>query len=248
MNSVAGNHSRIFIKTMMICFLLGSALAYLLLMAVYRLRLHPLSKFPGPRLAAMTGLYEVYFAAWGNQSFETEIHNMHQQYGEKDLLPSISLPCLRATADTLARPGRPHQSRRNPRRRAVPRRGLRRLLDQRNPWSRHWLPLQTRLSAAHYAGTLALQSALFDPGGRPAYPQGSGAATPSTSRTQLEASTAASSAVSQRGSSTASEEQQSRERDPSQCLAETQAPIYFQTAFNSTCGLEECSTPKPAAG
>ncbi|KAJ5115177.1 hypothetical protein NUU61_000936 [Penicillium alfredii] len=65
----------------MICFLLGSALTYLLLMAVYRLRLHPLSKFPGPRLAAMTGLYEVYFAAWGNQSFETEIHNMHQQYG-----------------------------------------------------------------------------------------------------------------------------------------------------------------------
>jgi hypothetical protein len=66
------------------CFLLGSALAYNVVMVIYRLYFHPLNKFPGPRLAAATGLYEIYFSAWGPGSFEHEIDLMHRQYGKYD--------------------------------------------------------------------------------------------------------------------------------------------------------------------
>lgn len=74
--------------SMYACFLLGSVLAYVLVMIVYRLHIHALSKFPGPRLAAVTGLYEIYFAAWGAGSFQDEIQRMHDEYGE--LPPSRS--------------------------------------------------------------------------------------------------------------------------------------------------------------
>ena len=67
---------------MFACFLLGSALAYGLVTTIYRLRIHSLSKFPGPRLAAITGLYELYFAAWGASSFNDEIERLHAEYGE----------------------------------------------------------------------------------------------------------------------------------------------------------------------
>ncbi|KAJ5584592.1 uncharacterized protein N7459_004392 [Penicillium hispanicum] len=76
---------------MFACFLLGSLLAYGLVTAIYRLHIHPLSKFPGPPLAAMTGLYEIYFAAWGAGSFEDEIDRMHEEYG----------PVVRITPDEI---------------------------------------------------------------------------------------------------------------------------------------------------
>lgn len=66
-------------------FLLGSAIAYGLVITIYRLYIHPLSKFPGHRLAALTGLYEVFCTAWGADSFDDEIDRMHQIYG--DILP-----------------------------------------------------------------------------------------------------------------------------------------------------------------
>lgn len=66
--------------TMLACFLLGSAFACTLVIVIYRLHLHPLSKFPGPRLAAVTGLYEIYFMAW-EHGFDKEILRMHRRYG-----------------------------------------------------------------------------------------------------------------------------------------------------------------------
>lgn len=73
--------------TLVACFLLGSVLAYGLVTLIYRLHAHPLSRFPGPRLAAVTGLYELYFSAWGASSFDDEIERMHQEYGSPPYAP-----------------------------------------------------------------------------------------------------------------------------------------------------------------
>ncbi|KAJ5566131.1 hypothetical protein N7535_007769 [Penicillium sp. DV-2018c] len=62
-------------------FLLGSAVAYNLIMAIYRLHFHKLSRFPGPRFAAATGFYEIYFSIWGAGEFEYKINEMHRKYG-----------------------------------------------------------------------------------------------------------------------------------------------------------------------
>ncbi|KAJ5753978.1 uncharacterized protein N7511_008131 [Penicillium nucicola] len=76
---------------MLAWFLFGSAVAYNLVMIIYRLQFHSLRRFPGPRLAAATGLYEIYFSAWGPGFFENEIHQMHQKYG----------PVVRITPDEV---------------------------------------------------------------------------------------------------------------------------------------------------
>ncbi|KAJ5721465.1 uncharacterized protein N7483_009399 [Penicillium malachiteum] len=76
---------------MIACFFLGSVVAYGLVMAIYRLHIHPLSKFPGPWLASVTGLYEMYFTAWGTESFEDKIDRMHLKYG----------PVVRITPDEI---------------------------------------------------------------------------------------------------------------------------------------------------
>ncbi|CRL20339.1 Cytochrome P450 [Penicillium camemberti] len=76
---------------MFVCFLLGSAVAYNIVMIIYRLHFHKLSRFPGPRLAAATGLYEIYFSVWGPGIFEYEIDNMHRKFG----------PVVRITPDEV---------------------------------------------------------------------------------------------------------------------------------------------------
>lgn len=95
--------------TLVACFLLGSVLAYCLVTLIYRLYIHPLSRFPGPRLAAVTGLYEIYFSAWGASSFDNEIAKMHQHYGNfphtpphrKDSLLTRPGPVVRITPDEV---------------------------------------------------------------------------------------------------------------------------------------------------
>ncbi|KAL4914495.1 cytochrome P450 [Aspergillus aurantiobrunneus] len=48
---------------------------------VYRLYFHPLSKFPGPKLTAATGLYEIYHDVIRGGKFLWQIEKMHQKYG-----------------------------------------------------------------------------------------------------------------------------------------------------------------------
>ncbi|KAI1827660.1 putative cytochrome P450 [Xylaria intraflava] len=65
------------------CLVLALAGVYSLCLVFYRVYLHPLAKFPGPKLAAATGWYETYIDLfrWPQGNFMEEISKMHQKYG-----------------------------------------------------------------------------------------------------------------------------------------------------------------------
>ncbi|KAE8371809.1 cytochrome P450 [Aspergillus bertholletiae] len=56
-------------------------LAYLLLLAIYRLYLSPLAAFPGPRLAALTMWYQAYYDLCLRGQYFRRIEQLHKQYG-----------------------------------------------------------------------------------------------------------------------------------------------------------------------
>ncbi|KAF9019737.1 cytochrome P450 [Hymenopellis radicata] len=55
--------------------------ARFLYLLVYRLYLHPLKAFPGPRLAAVTDYYQGYFEVWKNGMFVQHLEKLHEIYG-----------------------------------------------------------------------------------------------------------------------------------------------------------------------
>lgn len=61
----------------------GLWMVYLIAIGIYRLYLSPLAKFPGPKLAALTQWYEIYFDVLkgGGGKFTFEIKRMHEKYG-----------------------------------------------------------------------------------------------------------------------------------------------------------------------
>ncbi|PLN84688.1 cytochrome P450 [Aspergillus taichungensis] len=59
----------------------AATVGYILLKSIYRLYFHPLRKFPGPKLAAITSLYEFYYNVIRSGKFLFEIERMHEQYG-----------------------------------------------------------------------------------------------------------------------------------------------------------------------
>lgn len=54
---------------------------YLIFLSIYRLYFHPLAKFPGPKLPALTGWYEFYYECILGGRYFAEILRMHDQYG-----------------------------------------------------------------------------------------------------------------------------------------------------------------------
>lgn len=48
----------------------------------YRLFLHPLAGYPGPKLAAITRCYEGYYDVIQNGQYTFKIKELHQKYGE----------------------------------------------------------------------------------------------------------------------------------------------------------------------
>ncbi|EAT82965.2 hypothetical protein SNOG_09700 [Parastagonospora nodorum SN15] len=61
--------------------LAGGIIIYALGLVVYRLYLHPLAKFPGPRIAAVTSFYEGYFEIVQKGQYSKHISKLHDQYG-----------------------------------------------------------------------------------------------------------------------------------------------------------------------
>ena len=68
-------------------FLILITLIYFLGIVFYRLFRHPLAKFPGPRIAAATYLYEIAFDYFGNGAYLFEIERMHHKYGTLNCIP-----------------------------------------------------------------------------------------------------------------------------------------------------------------
>lgn len=58
-----------------------SCFVYLASLVFYRLLLHPLAKYPGPKLAAVTRYYEGYYDVVRNGQYTFRIAEMHKQYG-----------------------------------------------------------------------------------------------------------------------------------------------------------------------
>ena len=56
-------------------------LFYLLFRSIYRLYFSPISKFPGPRITALTSWYEVYYDVILGGQFTFKIRDLHDQYG-----------------------------------------------------------------------------------------------------------------------------------------------------------------------
>lgn len=51
-----------------------------------RLRFHPLAKFPGPTLAALTDYYLAYYDLYKNGDAVEQLRTLHQQYGQLSFL------------------------------------------------------------------------------------------------------------------------------------------------------------------
>ena len=62
--------------------LAGIVLSGTVITGVRRIWFSPLSKFPGPKLAALTLWYEFYFDFIKKGSFHWKIQDMHRKYGK----------------------------------------------------------------------------------------------------------------------------------------------------------------------
>ena len=62
--------------------LLFLTVCYALVIGTYRLFFHPLAQFPGPRLAALTRLYEAFYDVVQNGQYTFKIAELHKIYGK----------------------------------------------------------------------------------------------------------------------------------------------------------------------
>lgn len=82
-----------------------AVLVYCVALAVYRLYLSPLARFPGPKLAALTLWYEFYYDVVKRGRYQWKIKEMHEKYGESLMEDSeVNL----GNIDRDSRPDHPH--------------------------------------------------------------------------------------------------------------------------------------------
>lgn len=97
---------------------IGVASLYSCMLVIYRLYLSPLSKFPGPRLAAATLWYEFYYDVIKHGRYTWKLAELHAEYGAAwpqtnlaselaDLLQALSsasarMSCISMTLSSLS--------------------------------------------------------------------------------------------------------------------------------------------------
>jgi len=62
-------------------YLVGAWAAYLVLLVLYRLYLHPLRRFPGPKMAAVTMHYAWYWDLHMSGQMVRHLADLHKEYG-----------------------------------------------------------------------------------------------------------------------------------------------------------------------
>ena len=60
---------------------IAALLFALLAKYIYRVTFHPLALFPGPKLAALTGLYGSYYELRSDRSYCKQFAALHDRYG-----------------------------------------------------------------------------------------------------------------------------------------------------------------------
>lgn len=71
--------------------LAGIPLLYCFVIAFYRIHLHPLKNFPGPKLAAVTKLYRAWFQIVQDGGQLKQWNILHEQYGKFRALNKVCL-------------------------------------------------------------------------------------------------------------------------------------------------------------
>jgi hypothetical protein len=64
--------------------------AYRVGLVIYRLYFHPLSHFPGPKLAAATTLYRAYWQVWQDGEHVAQFTRLHEQYGRSPFIAYLA--------------------------------------------------------------------------------------------------------------------------------------------------------------
>lgn len=65
--------------------ILVSWVVYAIYGAIWRLYFSPLAKFPGPKLAALTRLYEAYYEVIKGGQYTFKLLELHENYGKMNL-------------------------------------------------------------------------------------------------------------------------------------------------------------------
>lgn len=69
--------------TNILLYLVLPYLVYWVVLFIYRITLHPLAKFPGPKLAGATFWYEFYYDIWPRRyRYTWKIKELHDKYGK----------------------------------------------------------------------------------------------------------------------------------------------------------------------
>jgi len=61
--------------------ILLSVIVLLIIRAIYRITFHPLARFPGPRLGAVTSLWAASYDLAKEDSLVKHLHALHERYG-----------------------------------------------------------------------------------------------------------------------------------------------------------------------